>query len=115
MLSFDPVTVISIMLLQVANRYMRLDMTKAQEKLILHPYTQFAMYISVIYFTTKSIFYTSIIALATYICVTILFNENHRLNVLPKTWLYKEKIIDEKPEASFKDMYKENLHKYHHI
>lgn len=113
MLSFDPVTVISIMLLQVANRYMRLNMTKAQEKLILHPYMQLAMYISVIYFTTKNLFYTAVITLVTYICVTILLNENHKLNILPKAWLYKEKIIDEKPDESAKDKYKENLGKYH--
>ena len=112
MITFDPITLISIILLQMANRYMKLDMTKAQEKLIMHPYMQFIMYISVIYFTTKSIFYTAIIALLTYVFITILFNENHRLNVFPKVWLYNEKIIEKEPER-VKEKYIENINKYH--
>ena len=112
MIAFDPITFITIILLQIANRYLKLDMTKAQEKIIMHPYTQMAMYCSVIYFTTKSVPFTLIILLITYICAQILFNENHRLNVLSKSWLYDQKIIDEKPEGK-KQKYIENLQKYH--
>lgn len=113
MQSFDPIYILSIILIQIANRHMRIDMTKAQEKIIMHPYTQYLMYICVIYFTTKNIPFTLITILFTYIFAFILLNENHKLNILPKQWLYNENIINEIPNKNNKLIYKENIYKYH--
>lgn len=112
MVTFDPITIVSIIVLQIANRYMKFDFTTAQEKIIMNPYTQFIMYMCVVYFTTKNVLFTAVVALLTYIFATILFNENHKLNILPKAWLYKENIISEEPEST-KQKYMESLTKYH--
>jgi hypothetical protein len=110
---FDPLVSLSIIMLQVSNRYMRINITPAQEKILMHPITQISMYASIIYFTTKNILLTLFIVIISYLFLVVLFNENHRLNILPKDWLYKEKLSDVMSESS-KEMYKNNLEKYHY-
>ena len=106
--SFDPLTLFAIILVQLANRYMKFDLTEKQEKLIMHPWTQTAMYASVVYFTTRSIPLTLIIIVISYMCIYILFNEHHHLNVLSVKWLYQEKQV-----ISPKEVYKTSISKYH--
>jgi hypothetical protein len=91
---------------------MKINITPAQEKILMHPLTQIAMYASIIYFTTKNVLLTCIIVLISYLFFFILFNENHRLNILPKEWLYKEKLISKK-HPSCKETYKNNVALYH--
>lgn len=110
---FDPLVSLSIIMLQVSNRYMKINITPAQEKILMHPFTQIAMYASIIYFTTKNILLTLFIVIISYLFLVVLFNENHRLNILPKGWLYKENLTDIKSE-SCKEKYKNNLEKYHY-
>jgi hypothetical protein len=110
-ISFDPLTLCGIILVQLANRYMKFDLTEKQEKLIMHPWTQLAMYTSVVYFTTRNIPITLIVIIISYTFIYILFNEKHRLNVLSISWLNKDK-----PEyISPKEAYKENINKYHSV
>lgn len=111
-LAFDPLIFLTIIVLQIANRYLKINMTKAQEKIIMHPYMQFAMYFSIIYFTTRNIAYSLIIVLLSYIFLTILFNENHKHNILPKTWLKEQNFINT-PIHSEKELYKNNIEIFH--
>lgn len=111
--SFDPLVLSSIMMLQIANRYLKISVTTAQEKLITHPVAQLLMYFCIIYFTTRNIANTVVIVFISYIFVHILFNENHKNNILSKSWLYNEKIIDEDAYKSSKDTYKKNMLAYH--
>ena len=112
-IGFDPLVSLSIILLQISNRYMRINITPAQEKILMHPLTQIAMYASIIYFTTKNMLLTLFIVIISYLFLVILFNENHRLNILPKDWLYRENLTNVRTESS-KEKYKNNLEKYHY-
>lgn len=109
---FDPLILFSIMLLQIANRYMKINITKAQEKLINHPYSQIIMYFCIIYFATRNVFNTVIIVIVSYVFMNILFNENNKHNIFSKSWLYKENLINE-PLPSYKDEYKNNIKNLH--
>ncbi len=109
---FDPLFSFSIILLQISNRFMKINITPAQELILMNPITQIAMYASIIFFTTKSVLLTCIIVIISYLFLTILFNENHELNILPKHWLYEQNLIKEKKE-SCKVTYKHNMEKYH--
>jgi len=111
-MTFDPLIFLTIIILQIANRYLKIDITKAQEKIIMHPYMQFAMYFSIIYFTTRNIAYTLIIVLISYIFLVILFNENHKHNILSKAWLKEQNIISD-IIYSQKEQYKNNLNIFH--
>lgn len=105
-LIIDPLNIFAIILMQLANRYLKIDLTKIQEKIVIHPITQLAMYGSVIYLTTRNILTTLIIIVATYVLVHILFNENHHLNILPPKLLNKD-------ITSAKELYKNNITVYH--
>ncbi len=111
-IAFDPLIFLTIIVLQIANRYLKINITKAQEKIIMHPYTQFAMYFSIIYFTTRNLAYSLIIVLISYVFLTILFNENHKHNILSKAWLKSENLISEQI-FSQKELYKNNMNIYH--
>ena len=111
MTSFDPLSSLLLIVLQISNKYMKLDITKAQEKIFFHPFTQTIMYFSVIYFTTRNVPLSLFIVLLTYILLYVLLNENHKYNILPKIWLYENKIISK--YESDKEKYIENLNKYH--
>ena len=109
---FDPVFSLAIMFLQISHRFMKISLTTAQEKLLMHPIAQFAMYASIIYFSTRNMILTCIIVILSYLFIFVLFNENHRLNILPKEWLHRENLINEKFIPN-KHLYKQNIEKYH--
>lgn len=111
--SFDPLILSSIMLLQISNRFMKINITKAQEKILYHPYTQVIMYFCIIYFTTRNLSNTIIIVIVSYVFLQILFNENHENNILSKSWLQKENLLQEPIKFFNKDIYKMNINQYH--
>jgi hypothetical protein len=110
--AFDPMLSFVIIMLQVGNKYLRYDVTKAQEKILMLPHMQLAMYFCIMYFYTKSIPYTIFIVVISTLLLYVLLNENSRYHILPKSWLYEEKLIDTK-QASEKEVYKNNLQKFH--
>lgn len=109
--AFDPLTAFTLITLQMANKYMKLNITKAQEKILMHPATQFVMYFCVIYITTRKVLLSLVIVIITYILLHVLLNENNRFNILPKAWLYKERFISD--YTSDKELYKNNIYTYH--
>lgn len=110
-LAFDPLLSIAIIILQVANRYLKYDLTKAQEKILMHPFMQFCMYFCIIYFTTKNVPLSLIIVLVSFLLLHVLLNEHNKYNILPPSWLYKERLINEEV-VSHKEVYKQNISMY---
>jgi len=111
-MSFDPLLTLSLIFLQISNKYMQIPITKAQEKIIMYPFTQVAMFSIIVYYSTKNVLLTAVIVLIFYLLLNILLNENHKLNILPKYWLYEEHLLKE-PAISYKETYKNNFEKYH--
>lgn len=110
--AFDPMLSLVIIMLQVGNKYLKYDVTKAQEKILMLPHMQFAMYFCIMYFYTKSIPYTIFIVAVSTLLLYVLLNENSKFHILPKVWLYEEKLIDKKV-VSEKEVYKNNLQIFH--
>jgi hypothetical protein len=104
--NFDPLNLFAIFLMQLANRYMKFDLTENQEKLMMHPFTQIAMYTSVIYLTTRNMPITLLVIFISYTCIYILFNEKHYLNLISPI---------NKSDESAKEIYKNNVYKYHSL
>ena len=104
--NFDPLNLFAIFLMQLANRYMKFDLTENQEKLMMHPFTQVAMYTSVVYLTTRNIPITLLVIFISYTCIYILFNEKHHLNLISPL---------NKSDESAKEIYKNNVYKYHSL
>lgn len=114
---FDPLLLLSIMFFQIGNRYLKINLTKAQEKLLMHPYTQIGLYFMIVYYSTRDLKMTIFIVLLSSLFFFILFNEQSKYHILSEEWLQKENIKtdenNEKEVINMTESYKNNLHVIH--
>ena len=100
---------IFLILVQVGGRYLRIELTPAQQKIINNVVIQSLILFAIILMATKNIVNSLIIVSFVYLCVKILFNENHKYNILSKKWLMEENIISSNNYKSLKDIYIKNI------
>ena len=91
--TMEPLSMIFLILVQVGGRYLRIELTPAQQKIINNVVIQSLILFAIILMATKNIVNSLIIVSFVYLCVKILFNENHKYNILSKKWLMEENII----------------------
>jgi hypothetical protein len=108
-LSFDPMLIISLILMQIGAKYLDLQLTEFQKRLIKNNFIQAIILFGIIYIPVRDVFKTIIIVALIYLVIYVLFNENHKLNIYSKQWLYNEGIIKE--YNNIKDKYYEKLNK----
>lgn len=113
MTEFDPISILMILIFQVGNRFAKITLTKAQEKILVHPVTQFVMFFCIAYYSTKNVITSLLIIVTAYLFLNVWFNENHKYNILSEKWLISEKIISQLPDTRIKETYKMNLKKFH--
>jgi len=94
-LTFDPVLIISLVLMQVGAKYLDLQLTDFQKKLIKNSFIQAIILFGIVYIPVRDVIKTTLIVALIYLIIYVLFNENHKLNVYSKRWLYNEGIIKE--------------------
>lgn len=107
--TIEPMSMIFLILVQVGGRYLRIELTPAQQKIINNVVIQSIILFAIILMATKNIGNSLIIVCFIYLCVNILFNENHKYNVLSKKWLVEENIISSANYKSLKDTYLKNI------
>ena len=108
--TLEPISMLFLVIVQIGGRYLKIDLTPAQQKLINNTVFQSIIMFSIILMATKNIAKSLIIVCFIYICVNILLNENHRYNILSKKWLVDEKIINKEKYKSLKDLYIKNIY-----
>jgi|SaaInl85LU_5_DNA_1037374.scaffolds.fasta_scaffold37097_3 hypothetical protein len=108
----DPLFSLVFILFQVGNRYLKINITKAQEEILKHPFMQIMMYFSIIYYSTKNITLSFFISIITLLLYNILLNENSQYNLLSEKWLNEKQIL-KKPLKLYKDVYKSNMQNLH--
>lgn len=108
---FDPLLLVSIMFFQIGNRFLKIETTKAQEKILTHPYVQFCLYFILIYYSTRDIFITVIIVSVSCLFLFVLFNEKNKYHILSEKWLKNEDLLVDKKNdiVNTKETYKTNL------
>ena len=108
--NIEPLSLLMLLLVQVGGRFLKFELTKAQEKLIQNNIVQAIILFAIIFITTRN-FITSILIVALVnISMHILFNENSRYNILSKKWLKNEKLLKDDKLTSLKDIYYRNIH-----
>ena len=107
--TMEPLSMIFLILVQVGGRYLRIELTPAQQKIINNVVIQSLILFAIILMATKNIVNSLIIVSFVYLCVKILFNENHKYNILSKKWLMEENIISSNNYKSLKDIYMKNI------
>jgi len=107
--TIEPLSMIFLILVQIGGRFLKIELTPAQQKLINNVIIQSIILFAIILMATKNIVNSLIIVCFIYLCVNILFNENHKYNILSKRWLMQEQIISSNDYKSLKDIYKKNI------
>jgi len=113
-ISYEPLSIITLILVQIGGRFLKFDLTEVQQKLINHPVIQAAILLAMIFFTTKNLMVSILIVLVVFLFLYILLNENHKYNLLPRKWLLEETKNFDNSIKSIKDVYKENIKKMTH-
>jgi hypothetical protein len=107
--TLEPLSIIFLILVQIGGRYLKIELTPAQQKIINNVVIQSIILFAIILMATKNIVNSLIIVCFTYLCINILFNENHKYNILSKKWLIEENIISGNDYKSLKDIYINNI------
>jgi hypothetical protein len=94
---------------QIGGRYLKIELTPAQQKIVNNVVIQSVILFAIILMATKNIVNSLIIVCFIYLCAKILFNENHKYNILSKKWLIDENIISGNDYKSLKDIYIKNI------
>lgn len=105
----EPLSIFFLILVQFGGRYLKVELTPAQQKIINNAIFQTIILFSIVYMATKSFAKSVIIISLIYISINVLFNENHKYNVLSKNWLIKEKILKKSEKKPLKEIYKKNI------
>jgi|UniRef100_A0A6C0LYW1 hypothetical protein len=108
-ITLEPLSIIFLILVQIGGRYLKIELTPAQQKIINNVVIQSIILFAIILMATKNIANSLIIVCFTYLCINILFNENHKYNILSKKWLIDENIISGNDYKSLKDIYINNI------
>ncbi len=108
-LSFDPILMISLIFMQIGAKYLDLQLTEFQKKIIKNNFVQALILFGIVYIPVRDVFKSIIIVCIIYLVIHVLFNENHKLNIYSKRWLYNEGIIKE--YENLKDKYYEKINK----
>lgn len=108
-LTFDPILIISLILMQIGAKYLDLELTDFQKRLIKNNIVQAIILFGIIYIPVRDVIKTFLIVCLIYLIIYVLFNENHKMNIYSKKWLYNEGIIKE--YENIKDKYYEKIKK----
>jgi len=114
-ISYEPLSIITLILVQIGGRFLKLDLTEMQKKLINHPIIQGIILLAIIFFTTKNLLLSILIVAFVFLLLQILLNENHKYNLLPRKWLLEQDENIDSSIKSIKDIYKENIKKMTNI
>ena len=107
--TLEPLSILFLIIVQLGGRYLKIDLTNAQQKLINNSLFQGIILFSIILMSTKNLTNSIIIIFVIYISIHILFNEHHKYNILSKKWLYDEKIIVDEKYNKIKEIYIKNI------
>jgi hypothetical protein len=110
-LTFDPLLMSSIILMQIGAKHLDLELTEFQKKLLKNNIVQAIILFGIIYIPVRNIFKTFIIVCLIYLIIHVLLNENHKYNLFSKHWLYTEGVI--KDYNNIKEKYYKNISMLH--
>lgn len=104
---FDPILMGSVILMQIGARYLDIELTDFQKKILKHKIVQTIILFGLIYMPVRDIGKTIIIIVIIYLIVYVIFNETNNYNLFSKKYLYEEGII--KNYNNIKQKYYNNI------
>lgn len=84
MVELDPISLLSIILIQVGSRHLQIELTEYQKNILKKPITQAIILTALIYVSTKDIKMALITVFSIYLLTHIILNEDHPFSILSK-------------------------------
>jgi hypothetical protein len=110
----DMLAIFAAFIMHAGARHITFEITDAQKKLLATPLGKAVILSALFYISTRSIKWTIILLGIYFICINMLLNENHPLNVLSPGWLQAQGFIkDNSTDKSYTDMYMKNVNLFH--
>jgi|TARA_B000000475_G_C16005623_1_gene450812 hypothetical protein len=78
----EPLSLMSIAIIHIGSKYLTLELTDYQKKLLKSPIAQLIILLCIIYTSTKDILKTIIIVLTIYLFIYVILNENHPMSIV---------------------------------
>jgi len=105
----DPILLnsISVFLVQIGSRFLTLDFTDAQKKLVQHPWVQSIILFAMFYVSTRNLLISFALIIFYNICLYFLLNENSSYNIYTRKWLKEEGFtssLQDKTNVYYKNM-----------
>jgi len=94
-LTIDPILIISLISMQIGAKYLDIQLTEFQKRLIKNNIIQALILFGIIYVPVRDVIKSALIVCLIYLIIYVLLNENHKLNIYSKKWLFNEGIIKE--------------------
>ena len=91
--ALDPILIFSVIAMQVGARYLELDLTDFQKKLLKNKIVQTLILLGLIYIPIRDIKRSIFVLILIYLAIYVLFNENNYYNLFPKKFLYNQGIL----------------------
>ena len=108
-LSFDPILIGSIIIMQIGGKHLDLELTDFQKKILKNNIVQAIIIFGIVYIPIRDVFKSILIVCLIYLFIYVFFNEKHKYNIFSKQLLHAEGII--KNYNSIKNKYYDNLNK----
>ena len=90
---FDPILIFSVIAMQVGARYLDLELTEFQKKLLKNKVIQTLILLGLIYVPLRDIKRSIMVLILIYLVIYVLFNETNYYNLFPKKFLYNHGIL----------------------
>jgi hypothetical protein len=108
--SADMIGIASAFLAQVGARHLVFNFSDIQKKIISHPFVQSLILFGMFYLSTRKLHFAVGLLIIYYLFLTVLMNENHPLNVIPRSWLVAEGVVAHDVKSPV-ELYYENINK----
>jgi hypothetical protein len=108
-MSVDPIAVFSAFTTQIGGRQLTFDFTDAQKRIFASPIAQKVILFGMFYFSTRNLTIAFGLWVFYHLAIQVLLNEQHPLNVLPRSWVTPSEGFEDRVEKTSADRYTENL------
>jgi hypothetical protein len=105
--TFDPMLILSVILMQIGARHLDLELTEFQKKLLKNKIIQAIILLGLIYIPLRDIKKALFVLVLIYLIIYVIFNENNSYNLFSKKFLYNEGILSNYNDI--KEKYYKNL------
>jgi len=103
----DPFSLLAALLMHTGSKHLSINLTDAQKVVINSPFGKIATLFGMFYLSTRSVFWSIVLIMIYFLCINILLNEHHPLNIYSMSWLQQHGF------RKYQDLYNDEINIYY--